>query len=51
VIAKPKKLKSDDSFFNFYEPLQTSAADILIMLIDRANGGRSQVLVFLNNFN
>ena len=30
------------SYFYFLQPLETSAADILSMLKDRANGGRAR---------
>jgi hypothetical protein len=41
IPLQPKKLSSD-SYFYFYEPLKTSAAGILSMLLDRANGGRAR---------
>jgi hypothetical protein len=37
----PTKLKSDSFISIFYEPLKTSAVDILSMAEDRANGGRA----------
>jgi len=47
-LIATKKLKSD-SFSIFYEPLKTTAAAILSMLKDRANGGRD-VFLEVNNF-
>jgi hypothetical protein len=40
----PMQLKLDRVISIFYQPLKTSAADILSMLKDSANGGRSRFL-------